>query len=179
MRTDEELARDLAAGDDGAFEPLYRRWRAPLFAFAARMLGAAEPGRDVVQETFVALWERRREAADLRCVRAWLFVTARNRCLSALRLREAHSRIEAALPPTGPLPPEEADEDVRRVREALMQMSPEHREMLVLREYQEFSYREIAGITGTTESAVKARLFRARQALARRLRPALAPGDES
>jgi RNA polymerase sigma-70 factor (ECF subfamily) len=64
------------------------------------------------------------------------------------------------------------------VRRAVEELPPEQREVLVLREYHELSYREIAEITGATESAVKARLFRARQALAERLRPALTGGDE-
>jgi RNA polymerase sigma-70 factor, ECF subfamily len=182
MRTDEELAEELRAGDPGAFERLYERWRGPLFAFAARMLGGSEPARDAVQDTFLALWEQRHELPRVRSFRAWLFTAGRNRCLTWLRRRDTHARLDAARGPAAPAADAfaglEAEDEVRLVRETLMGLSPEHREVLVLREYQGFSYREIAGITEATESAVKARLFRARLALAERLRPALTQGDE-
>ena len=183
MKTDEELVEAVRDGDEPAFAQLYDRWRGPLYVFAARMLDGSEPARDVVQETFLALWERRTDLEPMRSARAWLFTAVRNRCLTLLRRQQTRARLDvrvgrdALAPPAGAAL--EDEETVRQVRAALMEMPPEQREVLVLREYQEFSYREIAGITGASESAVKARLFRARQALAARLAPARMQGEPS
>ncbi len=184
VRSDEELSEDARAGDESAYALLYERYRGPLYLFGVRMLGGAEAARDLVQETFLGFWERRRELGGLRSFRGWLFTVARNRCLTLLRQRQTHARLEgtveadppAAEPVSGGL---EAEEELRLVRRTLKELTPEHREVLVLREYQELSYREIADITGASESAVKARLFRARQALADRLRAALTGGEET
>jgi RNA polymerase sigma-70 factor (ECF subfamily) len=183
LRSDEELAEDVRAGDQGAYALLYERYRRPLYLFGVRMVGGAEAGLDLVQETFLGFWERRRELERLRSFRGWLFTIARNRCLTLLRQRQTRARLDAlaesdcaeAQPASGGL---EAEEESRLVRRAVAELPLEQREVLVLREYLELSYREIAEITGATESAVKARLFRARQALADRLRPALTGGEE-
>jgi RNA polymerase sigma-70 factor (ECF subfamily) len=183
VRTDEELAESVRTGDEAAYASLYERYRRSLYLFAVRMLGGSEPALDLVQETFLTLWECRGEMDRVRSVRGWLFTLARNRCVSLLRKRQAHARLEMfaesaieAMEPAGR--GLESAEELRLVRLALSELPLEQREALVLREYEELSYREIAAITEASESAVKARLFRARQALAERLRPALAEGDE-
>ena len=182
MRSDEALAAAFRAGDDQAFTELYVRWRAPLFAFAARMLGGSEPARDAVQDTFVALWEHRLEVGRLRSFRAWIFTAARNRCLSVLRQQRTRARLDTLVETDAPAAADavEAPDEhaMRQVRAALLELPPEDREVLVLREYEGCSYGEIADITGTTVSAVKSRLFRARRVLAARLRPVLAEGGE-
>jgi RNA polymerase sigma-70 factor, ECF subfamily len=182
MRSDEELADAFRNGDDGAFSTLYERYRRPLYVFGVRMLGSAEAAGDLVQDTFLGIYERRRELQSLRNFRGWLFTVGRNRCLTLLRQQKTRGRLgaDADREPRadGPAATIESEEESRLVRRTLAEMQPEYREVLVLREYQGLSYREIAGITGATESAVKARLFRARQALAGMLRPALERGGE-
>jgi RNA polymerase sigma-70 factor, ECF subfamily len=182
MRSDEELADAFHGGDDDAFAVLYERHRRSLFVFVVRMLGSAEAAADLVQDAFLGIYERRRELRGLRSFRGWLFTVGRNRCLSLLRERKTHERLVAGVDPgpqaRGPAATLESEEESRRVRRALAEMPPEHREVLVLREYQELSYREIAEITGASEGAVKSRLFRARQSLAGMLRPARERGDE-
>jgi RNA polymerase sigma-70 factor, ECF subfamily len=182
MRSDEELADAFRSGDDEAFSTLYERHRRPLYVFAARMLGSAEAAGDLVQDTFLGIYERRHELQSLRSFRGWLFTAGRNRCLTLLRQQKTRGRLATGMDP-GPQTDEpattlESEEESRLVRRALTEMPPEHREVLVLREYQELSYREIAEVTGASESAVKTRLFRARQALAGKLRPALERGGE-
>jgi RNA polymerase sigma-70 factor (ECF subfamily) len=182
MRSDEELADAFRSGDDGAFSTLYERYRRPLFVFGVRMLGSAQAAGDLVQDTFLGIYERHNELPRLNNFRGWLFTVGRNRCLTLLRQQKTRGRLGVGADPEprtdGPGATLESEEESRLVRRTLAEMLPEHREVLVLREYQELSYREIAGITGATESTVKARLFRARQALAGMLRPALERGGE-
>ncbi len=182
MRTDERLASEFAHGDDAALATLYDRYRVPLFTFCSRMLADAESARDVVQDLFAGAYARRDAFGRVRSVRAWLFALARNRCLNELRRARGHARLAPALeaPPAPPATDAvvEAEEAARRVRAALIELAPEHREVLILREYLDLSYDEIAEITDASVSAIKSRLFRARQALSERLRPALSEGGD-
>jgi len=177
--SDEDLLRAFRDGDDRAYARLYDRYRRPLFLFAARMLGDGEAACDLVQDVFLTLLERRGDLRDVRSVRAWLFVVARNRCLTGLRQRRTRSRLDQAVAGEAAGAPGPAeDEEALLVRRALAELPDEQREVLILREYEDLSYREIAAIAQTTESAVKSRLFRARQALGERLRPMWSRGDE-
>jgi RNA polymerase sigma-70 factor (ECF subfamily) len=182
MSSDEELANAFRSGDDGAFSTLYERYRRPLYVFGVRMLGSAEAASDLVQDTFLGIYERRHELQSLRSFRGWLFTVGRNRCLTLLRQQKTRGRLGTGTDPEpqseGPAALLERAEETRLVQRTLAELPPEQREFLVLREYQELSYREIAEITGASESAVKARLFRARQALAGMLRPALERGGD-
>ncbi len=70
----------------------------------------------------------------------------------------------------------ERQEESMLLMEAIMRLKPEYREVLLLREYEDLSYEEIAAIVGSTESAVKSRLFKARQQLHRVLKPYVEKG---
>lgn len=182
MRTDADLAVDFRAGDDRAFAILYERHKRALFVFGLKMLGESEAARDLVQDVFLRIHEKRRQLNRPESFRGWLFAVARNRCLSHLRqnrgrtpLDEAPDEAIAVDPPADGI---EAEQEVRLIRRALAALKVEYREVLVLREYQDLSYREIAEITESTESAVKSRLFKARKALHEALRPAFAGRSE-
>jgi RNA polymerase sigma-70 factor, ECF subfamily len=178
MRTDADLAEAFRDGDDPAFSILFDRYRRPLYVFALKMLGDADTASDVVQDVFLVIYERRRQLIHPESFRSWLFAIGRNRCLSHFRrtrgrvpLEEAPDEAVTVEPPADG---READADLGLVRRALAGLRVEYREVLVLREYQDLSYREIAEITEATESAVKSRLFKARRALHEALQPAFA-----
>ena len=107
-----------------------------------------------------------------------MFAIGRNRCLSHLRQNRGHIPLDEApdemIAAETPADGMEAEEDLALIRRALAGLRVEYREVLVLREYQDLSYREIAEITESTESAVKSRIFKARRALHETLKPAFA-----
>ncbi len=183
MGSDEGLLRAFADGDERAYARLYDLHRGPLYVYAARMLGDGEAARDLVQDVFLVMLERRGEAREMRNARAWLFTVARNRCLTRLRQRRTRDRLDelvaGEMPGATPAEDGAGDEEARLVRQALAELPEEQRDVLILREYEELSYREIAAIAQTTESAVKSRLFRARQTLGERLRPVWTRGDDA
>ena len=182
MTTDEALVRALRDGDDHALATLYERHRHALYAYSARMLGRAEEARDVVQDVFADLHARRATLPVLRSVQAWLFTIARHRCLNALRAQRDHARLAprpADVAHADASAPVLAGEEVALVRRALAALPDDLREALVLREYLDLPYAEIAAITECSESAVKSRLFRARQQLFERLHPVLHEGEAS
>jgi len=178
MRTDAELAAAFRGGDDQAFAILYERYKRAIYVFGRRMLGEPDAARDLVQDVFLRLYEKRAQLRDPENFRSWLFTAARNRCLSQLRRTRAWTPLDAApdeLLAVRPAAGEaEAEEEVRLLQQALGRLKVEYREVLVLREYQELSYRDIAAITDSTESAVKSRLFKARRALHEALKQAIA-----
>jgi RNA polymerase sigma-70 factor, ECF subfamily len=177
MRADGELAAAFRDGDDRAFAALYERYKRPLYMFALRMLGEADGARDLVQDVFLRVFERRTQLHRPDSFRGWLFAIGRNRCLTLLREGRRQAPLDEAPPEAIAIEAAvdglEAEQDVQRIRQALAGLKVEHREVLILREYQDLSYQEIAQITESSESAVKSRLFKARRALHDALKPAM------
>ncbi len=178
MRSDEELALALRAGDDDAFSTLYERYKRALYVLGVRMLGRQEAARDLVQDVFLKVYEKRRELNQPASFRSWLLTIGRNHCISCLRRERRSVQADDALleriAVEDPRPGIEDQEDAEWIRDALARLSPEHREVMILREYQDLSYREIAQIIGTTEGTVKSRIFKARRALYEILKPVAA-----
>lgn len=168
LRTDDQLIAELCEGNPDAFGELYRRYRMPLFAFCARMLGDRNRAGDLLHDVFLTLY---RSAATIRepgAIRTWLFRVARNEVLMSARQKK---EVDCADPDRvwNDETPEtilEREEQHRLLERALRSLKREYREVLLLREEEGLSYVEIAAVTGDSESSVKSRLFKARRALA-------------
>jgi RNA polymerase sigma-70 factor, ECF subfamily len=168
--TDETLVARARDGDTRAFEALVRRYQAPIYRLAVRMLNDAAEAEDVTQEVFVTAWRRLPGVQDGKAVRAWLYRIATNRCLNILRARKPTAPLQeetvpAASPAASPEARAEAHERLVALRAALGQLTAEQRACWLLREVEELSYAEIAGILHTTPQAVRGRLARARAEL--------------
>ncbi len=174
--TDDELLLDLGLGDEAAFLELYQRHRDPVFRFAFRMLGTVELAEDVAHDCFLSLIQYPTRFDPTRSsLRTYLFAAARN--LAMKHFRKAHQDLSV----------DEFDQDKfvsgsdlpllqlldnevsKLVQEAISNLPPLQREALILFEYEETALAEIARIVGADVGTVKARLFRARQALKRSL----------
>ena len=144
-----------------------------LFRFAYRMLGEHQGAEDVVQETFLRLVRNGQGGRPHSQQRRWLFVVARNLCVSRLRYEArragaARSENEIAGHPT----PEETaanDEIGQQVAEAVLSLPVDMREVIILREYENMDYAQIAEIVGCPVGTVRSRLARAREKLRQRL----------
>jgi RNA polymerase sigma-70 factor (ECF subfamily) len=125
------------------------------------------------------VYEHRDQLKQVRRFGSWLFAIARNQCLSVFRgwKHEAVEEIDLATisSPAGEAPDKllERQESTDLLGKYLAHLKIEYREVLVLREFQSLSYKEIAEVLGDTESAVKSRIFKARQRLFELLRPIL------
>ena len=180
---DGALVAAFQQGDEFAYVTLYNRYKAPVFAFCAKMLLDRAAAEDALQETFVRVYEHRDRLAR-GAFRSWLFTIARNHCLNVLRKAKWTEPLPEHADPPAPSTQTPFDELLRSERMALVtaylgQLSPEYREVLVLREYQNLSYDEIAAVTRSTVSAVKSRLFKARRKLAEHLQPWLGDGADA
>lgn len=148
-----------------AFETLYDRYESSVFGFCLRFLGDRDSAEDALQETMIAVVERAGLYRDRGRFRGWLFTIARNACLDRTRRRAQRHALRTTAPTRDAAAvrhdPEAtllARDEIARV---LAQLTADQREVLLLHRYEGFSYAEIAGITGSTEAAVKQKAYRA------------------
>jgi len=178
------LIESFRSGDEFAFVGLYNRFKGPVYAFCYKMLLDRDAAQDVMQETFLRVYENRDRLMKSSAFKSWLFTIARNQCLNALRRSGRHVGLEADSPDSPviadtPFTEMEKSEQIRFVTRFLESLSPEYREVIVLREYQNLSYEEIAAVTRSTISAVKSRLFKARRKLAKNMEAAMQARQEN
>jgi RNA polymerase sigma-70 factor (ECF subfamily) len=194
MTVDESvLVAGLQAGDGLAFETIVKTYSSRLVATAARMLGSESDAQDVVQETMVAAWKNAGQFEARSSLYTWLHRITVNGCLA--RLRSMRSKTEVSISsnaqpvsvafeglPTAwsePGPDLHARLAMRRaLQKALAQIPEEFRTVLLLRDVEELSSREVAERLGIPDATVRQRLHRARTAMAELLRPELCEGDE-
>jgi RNA polymerase sigma-70 factor, ECF subfamily len=156
------------AGDTTAFQPLVERYHRPLFAAAYRLLGDREEARDATQDAFLKAYQALRTFDPRRRFFSWIYRILVNECLNMRRARKPMVPLDARLAATRSNSPDVPAQqaDARRIlRRALMELSPEQREVIVLRHFEGLSYVELAEAIGVPEKTVKSRLFSARQRL--------------
>lgn len=177
MTGDQPLIEAFQSGDEFAFVSLYNRYKGPVYAFCVKMLHDREVAADVMQDTFLRLYENRDRLLKTSSFKSWLFTIARNQCLNTMRRDKRMvgygEGIEDVPGESTPVSRLEKSERIAMVSDCLMRLKPDYREVLILREYQNLSYEEIAAVTRSTVSAVKSRLFKARRKLAGMLTPVM------
>jgi RNA polymerase sigma factor (sigma-70 family) len=149
---DEGLYMRMRRGDKQACAELVNRYHSAIYKFLVRQLGESTTADDLAQETFVRLITHR--GTPPRQVRAWLYTVARN--LAADYWRTAH-RESDFLPED--VSTESTDGSGIDVKAALSALSPEHREVVLLRFYHDLHLDEIATIVGVPLGTVKSRLY--------------------
>ena len=183
-RIDHEEARlieGLRAGDDEAFEVLVRRYASRMMAAAQRILRNDSDARDAVQEAFLSVFRSIANFAGDAALGTWLHRIVVNAALMQIRSRRRRSEepIEQLLPrfdesgdwadeacPATPLDDlQESRERLALVRRSLDKLPERHRTVLMLRDIEDLDTEHTARMLGTTPTAVKVRLHRARQAL--------------
>ena len=138
-------------------------------AFATQILGNTDDAADVVQECFaVVLTQPSRFDPHKGSLKSWFMQMVRNRCIDVIRRRRPQTDAVDELPSAqiGPEPEAELSDRSATVRQVLTALTEEQRQILVLREYMDLSYAEIASVLGVAEGTVMSRLHRARQAFA-------------
>ena len=176
---DTDLVEAFRRGDEFAFVTLYDRHKGAVYGYAAKMLLSRAAAEDIVQETFARAYEHRQRLVSAASFRSWVFTIARNQCLNAIARADREPALREDAPdtpaPGTPFSHLLKSEQAALVHKALDALPPAYREVLVLREYQNLSYDEIAAVTRTTVSSVKSRLFKARRKTGEILRPWLDP----
>ncbi len=172
MTSDEQLMLEFQQGARDTFEELFRRYREPIYRFFRRRLTGVARAEELAQETFLAVLRGRARYEPRALFRTYLYGIALN-LLAAERRKAGREVAEAFL--------KEAEVAERAVagdpdtglwvRRAVAQLDAEQREVLLLREYEQLSYAEIAALVQVPVNTVRSRLFRARLALKDLLAP--------
>lgn len=167
-----DLIQRWKRGDKGAFETLVRRHMTDAFYVAYGYVGNAEDARDLSQEAFIKAYQARARFDEERPFYPWLYRILKNHCLNFvtrgrrhLSLDDENEHREIASPAATALEDMEENERKRLVRVAIDRLSEDHREIIVLKNFKEHSYKEIAEVLGIPIGTVMSRLFYARQAL--------------
>jgi RNA polymerase sigma-70 factor (ECF subfamily) len=178
--TDEQLVRASKRGDMGAFEELVARHRDKIYARAFSMMRNEDEAMDLSQEAWVKSWQRLKQFQGDSSFGTWMTRIVINLCLDQLRRRkrqrtesieemsEETGGVERQMPVVVINPTEglERAELRKRIDKALTQLSHEHRTVLVLHEFEEMEYKEIAKTMACSIGTVMSRLFYARRKMA-------------
>jgi RNA polymerase sigma-70 factor (ECF subfamily) len=172
--SDGALMAAVANGDTGQLNHLFERHHRSVYRFFRRAAGGPQIAEDLTQDVFLRVFRFRATFEPGREFRPWLFRIARNvlRNHAARRRPEVADQVEGGrtLDSTpSQLRIVEARDRLVRVEAAINSLSAEQREALVMARFHDLSYREIGEALGCTEGAVKARVFRALQAISARL----------
>ncbi|MBX7254715.1 MAG: sigma-70 family RNA polymerase sigma factor [Candidatus Hydrogenedentes bacterium] len=180
--TDWELVARARSGDMDAFGQLVHRYERPLVHFCYRMVGSQQDAQDIAQDSFVRLYRYLQRLTPDAKFSTVLFGMARNLTLNFLRdsARRGRGRVlsmtreddsEVVVEDVGHRPDAVArhKEIEGLIERALEDLSPEHREILILREMQGMDYEAIASVVQCQKGTVKSRLARAREQLRLRL----------
>jgi len=186
--TDSQLIREIKDGNVELYSELMRRYQRKIMAFIYHMLKSAKLellAEDLCSETFYKAYRSLHSFREVDATfSTWLYTIARNTVLSELRKQKAAnvSLDEAGFEPVAAMDaaPEQQllrNERMALVREAINNLPEKQRSALILREYEQLDYQEIAAILGQTVSSVKSLLFRARASVKSQLEPYF--GDSS
>ncbi|UCF68212.1 MAG: sigma-70 family RNA polymerase sigma factor [Acidobacteriota bacterium] len=184
--TDEMLLESLRRGETGAFERLAERYSDRIFGFGLKMCGEREDALDVLQDTLLQAFRSIDKIEHAAALRSWLFRVASNACLMKRRKGKYEPARELSLEELAPRNAEEARIEIpdpstlpdagveraeirRRLREAIQQLPQHYRVVLVLRDLEQMSSKQVGDVLDLPESTVKMRLHRARLMLRKQL----------
>jgi RNA polymerase sigma-70 factor (ECF subfamily) len=163
-----ELVAACARGEPEAFKELLARYRRSALTLAYHMLGSVEDAEDVAQEAFVRVFQAmpkfRREAA----FSTWLYRIVTNLCLGRKRRQRPAVELESLREPSGYDSPSQRAAEGLVARQVLASLRPEQRAVLLLREQEGLSYRDIAVAVGVPIGTIRSRLSKARASFRRR-----------
>jgi len=169
--TDEELVGAFQRGDSSAFDLLLGRWEGKIRGAIYRITGSDEDSRDIAQEAFLRAYRALSGFRGEARFSSWLYQIALNLCRDRMRQRKGRTLVSLEAlaeeggrlpqsPTTGPFERVEACDLSRAVAEAVAALPDEQREVIVLKEYQELTFVEIARVLQLPVSTVKTRLYR-------------------
>src|SRR5215213_916997 len=177
--SDHRLVRAVRSGDDRAFEALYTRYQRRIAGYAYGMVKDYGRAEDITQEVFVAALRRMRQTERPIAFKPWIYEIAKNACIDAYRRGrraeeisfDADERFSASdyghLVASGPSPDAAVDakQELDHLCGAFGGLSETHHQILVLRELEGRSYKDIGERMGLSRPAVESTLFRARKRL--------------
>lgn len=175
--TDDKLIVQFLDGNVHAFNTLVWRWQKPVYNFISRYLGDRELARDISQKTFVRVYDKLHGLQQVEKFSTWLFQIAVNLCRDELKaikrrpllsldeLREnsngGHDGEDLVPPEPQPDPEQQAcaNDLTHLLNRALQEISEPQRVVIIMKEYQNLKFKEIADILGISENTAKSRMY--------------------
>jgi RNA polymerase sigma-70 factor, ECF subfamily len=175
---DFRLIKAFKAGDGNAFEQLVRRYQRQVANIIYLTLGNREEVQDISQELFVRVYRSIDKFEFDASFFSWIYRITVNLCIDELRRKKIKRALSLDFLTEGSLEKEKKSKEILLASDgmlddekreiilgALQKISQEHRQVIILREYEELTYSEIASYLGISIQAVKSRIFRAREDL--------------
>lgn len=184
--TDEELIARFQGGDIYSFEQIVFRYKDPLINYIFHFLGDRIDAEDVVQETFLRVYRNKHLYRNVAKFSTWIYTIAGNLAKTELRRRRrrkifslsqmGYENRDYEITDTVPTPDGLVDGEMNEnfIRKEIEALPLKFREVVVLRDIQEFSYEEISSILKIPIGTVKSRVNRGRMRLQKKLQPLLA-----
>ncbi len=175
--TEMELVRAAQKGDDSAFEELMRIYEKKVYHLALRMCGNQDDAYEISQEAFLSAWKGLKFFRGESSFSTWIYRLTSNAAIDFLRREKRQGGGESYslddedtyIEPVDPAPTPQQHAERSELRQALAagleKLSPEHRQVLLLRELQGLSYEEIADALELDLGTVKSRIARGREKL--------------
>jgi RNA polymerase sigma-70 factor, ECF subfamily len=159
--------------DPVGFDFLARKYRREAYVHAAALLDNEQDALDACQDAFARAFRAMPQLSSLEQFYPWFYCILRNRCFNLIARRQTTERYrevaqqdaESAGETSSPSQSLEQQEEREQIRAALTLLSPEHREVLAMKYWEERTYEQIAGLLGIPRGTVMSRLFHARIAL--------------
>ena len=164
---DEWIVLRCQAGEADAFEDRVAVMERPRLYYAAKLTGNTETALEVLQEVWIKVFREIGRLRNPSSLRAWLYRITHGTAVSRIRQQVSREKAEEAHMSAFEEGPEPSftKEDAAAIHDALNELGPKHREVLVLYFLEDFSLAEIATVVGCSEGTVKSRLFYAKRAM--------------
>lgn len=165
---DFEYIKQFIDGNENAFNMLVQKYQQKIYWHARRMLGNHMDADEVTQEVLIVMYNKLRNFSGKSSLYTWIFKITTNRCINQINRRKLkkflfledaeYDRLKDSSDIVGDI---EAKEKLKKLDNALQQLSVKQREVFAFRNFDELSYEEISEITGKTVGGLKANYFHA------------------
>jgi len=160
--------------DEAMLEQLFREHFSDLSLYALRYVEDADTAREIVQNVFIALWDKRHTVDTSRPLKPFLFTSVRNRCLNHLRDSRYHEELDGIAEAAEEIPAEEPPATLQaRLYEAISELPPRSREVFEMNRFEGLTYREIAEELKISQKTVETLMSRTLKSLRERLKDLL------
>lgn len=179
--TDEQLVELAVKDNSDAFGEIVRRWERKIYALCFGMLGREDEAKDAAQETFISAYRNIRKFRGEAKVSSWLHRIAVNQCLTTKRRSKTRSedfldedtgsedKVFVASDSFSPSITTEQNERMYIIRQAVSSLTPDLRQIIVMKEFEDMTFQEISDTLEIPLSTVKSRLYTALKQLRSKL----------
>ena len=183
--TDEELIRNFQQGDERAYNEIVNRFSGPLLNFIYRIIGDSAFAEDLLQETFIRVYQNKNSYREIAKFSTWIYTIASNLSKTELRRQKVRRWFSLSGSKNDDRPMEIANKDytpdetmlqnstLSLIHQEIQKLPISFKEVIILRDVQELSYEEISTILNIPLGTVKSRVNRGRARLQKTLKPML------